>query len=94
MKTSLKQPAELSCNKCDEEVETLDKLGCHERNQHLESIAAETKELVFADKWVQVHPRSDDKIGTNGVVTEDMEKYPCSYCGINIARKNHQSEHV
>ena len=45
-----------------------------------------------------MHPRSDDLVddisGTCGVVTEDIEKYPCLYCGLNIARENHQIEHV
>ena len=90
---------ELECDKCDAKSESLQKLKSHETTN-----SAQTDEKKVEDKTVQ-HSRSEllidiavqtleENIDEAEVTQEEsFEKYPCFYCGINIASDYHLSEH-
>ena len=100
MKSAL-QPVELECDKCDFKVGDLSKLKSHLRINHTDVKCTQTDEVELVDQHVQLFASefSDDKCVQTfeefSSVEEDkseevFEKYPCFYCGINIARRTQQ----
>ena len=95
------QPVKYDCNKCDVLMESLINLKNHERTFHMKSISSQTEEKVLEDKSMQldVSEFSSDKStqtrneNESEVINEVFKKYPCFYCGINIAGAFHLNEH-
>ena len=88
----------LKCEQCDVIVETVSMLKFHMRTIHMSNVEVQTDDKEIQEKKVQTDVKefSSDKL----VQTEDEKtgeffvKYPCNYCGTNIANSYHLKEHI
>ena len=85
------------CEVCDVKTETKSQLMYHVRSFHMKSIQSQT-DYEEEDKIVQVNLKDftvDKDVQTEDDKTnETFVKYPCKYCGTNIANPYHLFEHV
>ena len=91
----------IECTKCEFIADSVMKLKCHERSFHKNSYTSQTDEIVLRNQIVQaniIKPTSDKVMQYPleedcKVIEEEFQKYPCFYCGINIANNMHLSHH-
>ena len=84
------------CEVCEMKFETKTQLKFHVSSEHKRDIYSQTEHSEIKDVFVQTNV-SDLTIDKN-VQTEDAKttfvKYPCNYCGTNIANNYHLFEHI
>ena len=94
---NLKDIKVYKCDKCNSKSETLDGLRSHVRGIHSRSVSTETEDNEIEDKSAQWEPFGfwNDKTSQTSENCEEIEfeKYPCNYCGTNVANLYHLDEH-
>ena len=95
---NLKEVKVYKCDKCNSKSETLDGLRSHIRVIHSRSVSTETEDNELDDKSAPWEPFGfwNDKTSQTSEDCEEIEfeKYPCNYCGTNIANLYHLDEHI
>lgn len=92
----LKPSDNFECSLCDYKTETLMKLESHKKMLHTESRCTETENTLLHDKAIQhseLRVLSEKNLQTEDLRENNFKKYPCFYCGTNIAHEYHLNEH-
>ena len=92
---NLKDTKVYKCDKCNYKSETMDGLRSHVRGIHSRSVSTETEDNELEDKSAQWEPFGfwNDKTSQTSCEEIEFEKYPCNYCGTNVANLYHLDEH-
>jgi hypothetical protein len=86
------------CETCKVNYKSRHELEKHKESVHMKSSSTQTENPILKDKIVQstacefAHEKQSQTVHEVAAV-EEFVKYPCFYCGINIAGEYHLSQH-
>ena len=94
---NLKASPSFDCTLCDVKKESQVSLKTHIVLNHMKVSSTQTIEKVLKDEFVQscseaFASEKQSQTVIEETVDNEFEKYPCNYCGINIAGERHLCE--